>query len=572
MKRSRLPPVLILGLATALLLTACTSSHYRRSADKEVYRIIQKVEKHVFGHTNEFSIDTPYSKRKPTEILPSELIEDRMATNRQVLTLDQALDLAVVKSREYQTEKERLYQAALTLTEAKHPFWPNLTGSSRGDYRRASEGGKMQQKGSIATDFGVKQTLQTGGSLSVALANDLLRYYTGNPRRSAVTTFSAQLTQPLLNGFGRNSAVVEDFTQKERNVIYAVRTYSHYQHQFAIEIARDYFRLLTQKDVVRNRYTNYLGRVQDTKRLEARLKDREMVADVDQARQAELSARNTYINTLTSYSTRLDAFKLKLGLPLSHRLFLDDQALDELRTTGLLPMAVDPIAAYRCAVNRQLPVLNEIDRFEDSKRKVRIAADRLRPGINLFADGSLQSEGPTDYTRFDPGKFQGGVGLQLDLPLDRLSQRNSYRATLISFDAEVRSLTLTLDTVRDSVEKGLRNLEQARQNYEIQRLALTLANRRVRSSQMLLDAGRTEVRNLVEARDAQINAQIAVNEALLAYQETRLQFLLDLGLAQTDSDKFWLKDCQADLTSLQPAPDGESAGAELIKPDDFFAR
>jgi hypothetical protein len=91
-----------------LLLAGCTAGSYRRSADERNYQIIRQTEAGVLGRTNEFTIDTPYSHRKPAEILPEELIEDRLRTNRHVLTVDAAIDLAMRSSREYQRSKEVL--------------------------------------------------------------------------------------------------------------------------------------------------------------------------------------------------------------------------------------------------------------------------------------------------------------------------------------------------------------------------------------------------------------------------------------------------------------------------------
>src|ERR1035437_6531961 len=111
MARSFLPV-----LAGALLLSGCTAKHYRRSADKEAYGIVQQYEAKIFGHTNAFTIDTPYSARKPETVPPAELIEDRLQTGRRTLTITQSLDLAVSRSRRYQTAKETLYLTALSLT------------------------------------------------------------------------------------------------------------------------------------------------------------------------------------------------------------------------------------------------------------------------------------------------------------------------------------------------------------------------------------------------------------------------------------------------------------------------
>lgn len=568
MARSFLPV-----LAGALLLFGCTAGHYRRSADKEVYGIVQQYEAKIFGHTNAFTIDTPYSPRKPEAIPPAELIEDRLQTGKRTLTITDSLDLAVNRSRRYQTAKETLYLTALSLTGSRYTFGPQFFANSAATFTRDSN---RDQSGEVNSQVGVSQLLRSGGQLSGSLANDILRYYTGDPRRSLVSILSVNLTQPLLRGFGRNNPAVENLTQAERNVVYAVRNYSFFQDQFALEILIDHFNLLAQKDIMRNRYTNYLGRVQSTKRLEARAADRERLADVDQARQAELTAKDNYVNAVASYRNSLDQFKIKLGLPLGEKLALDDRELDEMERNGLVPAPLDPVVAYRVATEKQLVIINAVDMFEDAKRKIRVAANQLQADLKVVADADLASQPPTDYSHFDPDKVRADVGLELNLPIDRLPERNSYRATLVTFEAELRAFTLTLDTLKESIDQGLRTLEQSRQNYEIQKNALELANRRVDSTTLLLEAGRAEVRDLVDAQDAQIAAQNAVTSALVGYQQTRLQLMLDIGALDTEVPKFWLKDHLAAFlpgkapASGNPSP-SESRDQAVLPPDQYFS-
>ena len=155
----------------------------------------------------------------------------------------------------------------------------------------------------------------------------------------------------------------------------------------------------------------------------------------------------------------------------------------------------------------------------------------------------------------------------------RLPERNSYRASLVTFESELRNFTLTLDDLKESIDQGLRTLEQGRQNYEIQKNALELANRRVVSTTMLLEAGRAEVRDLVDAQDAQIAAQNAVTSALVGYQQARLQLMLDIGALDTEVPKFWLKDHLAAFlpgkapSLRQPADLGiQAAGRSAARP------
>lgn len=550
-------------------MSGCTSAQHRRAADKEAYGIIRQAERRTLGHTNAFTIDTVYSARRPEDISPEELIDGRLQTNRRVLSIEAALSLAVTNSRDYQARKETLYQAALNLSDARYQYKPIF--DAGGELTRDAAGNKSS---SADGKFSISQLLLTGGRLSASLANGVLRYYTGDPRRSVFSTISVDLVQPILRGFGWNNPDIETLKQTERNVIYAVRNYSFYQNQFALQIVNDYIGLLAQKDTIRNRYTNFLGRVQASRRLEARAGYFEKLADVAQARQAELTAKNNYVNALANYRNSLDQFKIRLGLPLGEQIFLDDTALDDVEKRGLVPAPMNSDAAYRMAVQRQLPLLNAIDRFEDSKRKVRIGKDQLRTDLKVVTGASYDFNWnqPDDYTRLNADKIAWDAQLQLNLPLDRMRERNSYRRTLMAFETELRSLTFTLDTLKDSIERGLRTLEQRRQNYEIQTNALDVANRRVADAMANLQAGRAEVRNLVEAQDAQIGAQNAVTDALVQYQQSRLQLMLDIGALETESPKFWLKDHVAGfLPGARPATTHPvTAEGAVTPPEEFF--
>lgn len=572
MRRAR-RVLLTLGVLPGLLGPwGCTARHHRKSADKEVYRILQEVDRRVFGQTNEFTINTPYSQRDPRTIPPAEIIESRTATNRRVLNLDQALELAVQHSREYQSQKEQLYLTALTLTGARYEFSPQFFADSAGQVTGTPSSADV---GTVNSQIGVSQLLKTGGRLTASLGNDLARYFTGKPdavaRNSAINTLSVSLTQPLLRGFGVNDPSVEALTQAERNVVYAVRSFSLYQQTFAVETVTAFFTLLTQKDIVRNNYRNYTNRVETTAYLEARSVDRVRRSDVDDARTSELGARRDYINSLANYLTSLDNFKTRLGLPLSEDLYLEDGDLKELIAAGLPPVDVDRDAAFRICVARQMDVLNAIDRFEDTKRKVRVAADQLRAEMSLFASARLSSEAPDDYTDFDINEVRYTAGLSLNLPVDRLRQRNTYRAALVSFESQLRSLGQTLDNYKDRIDRGLRTLEQARLNCLNGIETLKVAQRRVDNNTMRLELGRADIRDLREAQDSLILSQNNIATLYLAYLTARLNLLLNVGVIDTRPERFWLLDpLQAQLTPEQRSPPPLRMPDDQVVPPEAF--
>ena len=105
------------------------------------------------------------------------------------------------------------------------------------------------------------------------LSNDLLRYYTGDPRKSAASVLSVNLLQPLLRGAGWKIAG-ERLKQSHRDVFYAVRDYAHFQNTFSTDIVIQYFELLQSKDAVYNEYQNYESRKWNVEYLQARSVDR----------------------------------------------------------------------------------------------------------------------------------------------------------------------------------------------------------------------------------------------------------------------------------------------------------
>jgi len=546
-----------------VFLAGCTPGHYKKSADKEVYGSISQKEMIVLGKTNAFTVDTRYSHRSPDEIAVSEIKDERLVSALRKISLSDALAIAVTNSRNYQFRKENLYLAALSLSRDRYDFKPKFFGGTTASLNRDSD---ARYSGRVSPQMGVDQLLKSGASLGVTLANDIFRYYTGDPKRTATTLISANLVQPLLRGAG-SSIVAENLTQSERNLVYEIRAFTRFQKSFALEIVAAYYRLLQQRDTIRNEFANFktLGVARD--RAE-NMAENVPKYQADQARQDELRAQSRYILAVQSYQARLDSFKQLLGLPLGFEIGLDETALEELNKAGFIDLGLDEISAYKIAVEQRLDLMNEIDRFEDSKRKIKVAANQLKADVNIFADYALQSEGPSDYANFNFDRYRGGVGVQLNLPFDRLRERNNFRASLISFERQLRALSLALDDTRSDVRDGFRSLLQASQNYEIQKSAMVLATNRVESAQLLFEAGRAQIRDLLEAQSAELQAKNAVTQTLIDYHLSRLTLFLDLEVLDTDKEHFWVA-----RHTLQGAADSTGTTPiirEVVSPSELF--
>ncbi len=561
--------------AAPLLLSSCSTTYWSQNADDEVYDIIESREVSLFGSPSSFDITTPHSNTDPDEIQAVRILSGRRTKNARHINLSEAIALSIQNSRDYQTQKENLYLAGIELTRARHDFAPTVNNLSTGVSRDDSwtDGDHTDSQLSIPTRAGFDQMLKSGGSIAIDLAQNIFRFYLGDTVAPSTTFLAARLNQPLLRG--RGAIATENLTQSERDVAYAIRSFSRFQKRHALDIAGDYFDILEQKDKVRNEYSNYRNLITFTQRATELARDRLPKIQVDQARQDELSARNRYINAIDSYRSLVDSFKLELGLPLGGELTLDDSVLDALTASGLTAVPLAETNAIDIAVANRLDLLNEVDRFEDAQRKVTVAADSFKPGLNLFADLSMQTRQGRNYSNFNPESYHSAIGLELDIPTDNLDARNTFRRAQISFQRQLRNLALAIDQIHFDVRSGLRGLELARQSHLIQQNALRLANQRVEAVNLLLETDRAETRDLLEARSDQLSAKNSLTSALIDYHLTRLEFLYDLGIFNPEQPEFWVKNPKIpspvrNIIDQNPVSSTETRDPSLITPEDLF--
>ena len=127
------------------------------------------------------------------------------------------------------------------------------------------------------------------------------------------------------------------------------------------------------------------------------------------------------------------------NLPLGETVVLDDAELGNLKQFGLQPVPLNDKYGFQLALTNRLDILNNIDRFEDKKRKVEVAANDLLPSLAVVANYSLKDQ---FYNRnsFDFSDYSAKTGLVLDLPLDKLAERNAFRKSRITFEQQLRSL------------------------------------------------------------------------------------------------------------------------------------
>jgi outer membrane protein TolC len=326
--------------------------------------------------------------------------------------------------------------------------------------------------------------------------------------------------------------------------------------------------LLEQKNRVRVQWELYQNRIRFREEQELRLQG-ELISqfELDQALRSEYTSKVSYINSIESYRGSLDDFKKELNLPLGVEVILDDSELANLETFGLRPVPLTDAYGFQLALTNRLDIINEVDKFEDKKRKVDVAENDLLPSLKLVADYSLKDQ---FYNRnsFDLGDYTGKVGLALDLPLDQLAERNAFRQSRINFEQQLRSLMKTLDDLRDELRTNVRTLDQNHQSYVINVKALIVARRELEKARLdMLAGGNVSPRDILEAQTAVASAQNSVTQSFINFHTQRLKLLNNTGILDTGPDNWWRQpQVVPGAPPVVPAPPGGEQDIPVVPP------
>lgn len=543
-----------IGLLCALALGGCTAGHYRKAADRAAYGIIKEKSPRVRNMDPHFTIEQtnklslagyPLVTNVPDFLGP----DGERERGARVLRLEDALAVAVEHSRAYQSRKEQLYLAALSASFSRHQFTPLFSASGNGTFSGQTEQalsyeidpvtGQIkpvlsdnlveQQRVSASGQLNASWLIRDVGRLTTAFTMDFLRFVTGDPRVTTSSQLTAQFARPLLRDAGFKQQM-EALTQSERQMIYDLRDYTRYRRDFSVEIATKYYGVLGNRDVVRNSYLNLQSSRRNADRTRALAEEgRVTQSDLGRLAQQELSAESTWINSIRSYKQALDNFKLQLGLIVDENLVLDDADLQALQ---IQHPEISPEDSIQVALTARLDFITSKEQLEDADRKVKVAANLLKPRVDFTSSVALNSD--TADNKFLPlpelDRYRYSAGLNVDPGLDKTADRNSYRSSLISRDRAARGVEQQEDEIKLQVRDSWRSLDQAKRSYEISEIGVKLAERRVEEQTLLAELGRAKAQDQVDAQNDFVNSKNQRTQALVAHTIARLQFWNNMGI------------------------------------------
>ncbi len=231
------------------------------------------------------------------------------------LTQPLAIDLALLHSRDYQTQFEQVYLTALALSGNRFEFDTQWAGGIGTSFAATGADLGNQRQLQVSDRLGLSRNLAGGGQFATGILNSLFWDFGTGSVQGGSAALVTNFTQPLLRGAFRHVRL-ENLTQAERNLLYEVRDFARFRRTFHLAVSSDYLSLLTQVQAIRNTRSN-VANLQRNLREYEQLVTLKMASQI-QADQVFIQYQNARLSLLSSEQSliaSLDQFKFGLGLP-----------------------------------------------------------------------------------------------------------------------------------------------------------------------------------------------------------------------------------------------------------------
>ena len=539
-------------------LLSCTANSYRQDADQETYEASADKSELVPGMTQQIGIDARERvdlssfdvNQGSFEFLDNEADSE---VGAQILSLNAALDLAFQHSQEYQSQKEQLYLEALALTFDRYRYTPVFSATGGADYlwdaedqfvtdMQALTGMSLQSTSESVTantSLGARYLLKGGGAIALNLTNNFTRFLTGDVSEFGAGALIGSFTQPLLRDFG-SAIETETLMQAERDLLYQLRDFTRFRKEFAVRVASDYYSVLLNRETARNNYAGLLANNLSLEREQAfQAEGLRTLLQVGRLEQSSLQQDLRWTSSITRYKRSLDDFKILLGLDADENIVLDDNEMVLISETGMDSPDLSLEEATELAVQTRLDLYTDLDRVQDRARKIEVAANALKPGLDLSLVARVPDANNGNLGELDFENALYTAGLDFELPLDTKLERNNYRRALIDYEVATRNYLLSMSNIKLDVVDLWRRMNQARKNYEISLTSVQINERRVEEAELRAELGLGDIQDTVDSQNDLTAARTDLINSIVNHNIAKLEFWRDLGLLYVDDSGQW---------------------------------
>ena len=400
------------------------------------------------------------------------------------------------------------------LTLAYHGFEPqfSLTGSTSYENNKSNNVSTITESYSLEPKASLKTGLGTEISLSMKNSYDGINY-----GQSA----SLELTQPLLRGFGPAIAKYSLLNAIDQEKINQLNLKTTVTNQIKEVITR-YRQLLLDYNSLRISKLSLQNSLRDAQKATLEMKAGQLSGldilqsqsiiprqqlEVSQAENQLLQDKNNLLNTI--------GLRSDFQFTIPHNIEVNILKLPSYQT------AVQ--TALRNNMDYQIALIN----LKTSERNLQKAQDDARWKLDLKASVGSGSSGTGGGAGgiFDGANNSRGIGLNLEIPLDKLKLNRDIAAAKINLQKERMELSQKQRAIELSVATQLDNLRAKEQQIQLAIASRDINAKVLAAERKKLEYGRTDVfrvnilqRDFIDSEQAIVQHQINYLNALIELQ------------------------------------------------------
>jgi outer membrane protein TolC len=243
------------------------------------------------------------------------------------------------------------------------------------------------------------------------------------------------------------------------------------------------------------------------------------------------------------------------------------QARARTESVTLVPVEVTWPRAYSAAREYRLDWMNARASLVDTWRQIEITADQLETQLDLVISGDISNSGDNPLRiRDNTGRLRFGV--EIDAPLSRLGERNTYREALIEYQRARRQFYRFRDAISSNLRATIRTLDINQLNFEFRRAAVEVAIAQVELARLRLREpprpneqsrlGATTARDLVSALSDLLSVQNDFLSVWISHESLRRSLDFDMGTMELNQDGVWIDPGKVTDESLPVSGQGSS--------------
>gem|GEM_PF-634453 len=473
------------------------------------------------------------------------------------LTLANTMELALLNSRAYQSNKERLYRVALRLTRERYQYDLNpipFGNGSAANFRHFRAGGATVNTLGVPTGAAVQRSLATGGQFLASFANDVVLTFNGP--QGFTSNIGSQLLFDFQQTVFQTDVELESLTQSERDVVYAARDLIRFRRGLFRDLASQYYNLLLSYRSIeigsQDYFSNQRAFLQgQAEYLQAGRLPR---VQVDQFEQNALRSRSDLVASCNSLETSLDRLKLAIGLPPEMPVNL---TLDELEALS----ATDQLTVARQLVQRTQTELS------GQREQRRPSPAALINAASVLTDRLLDIQRLSQAAGVEATWQTGGEDTDLAVPKNAIEQV-AQRLAVLEARGQVEAKRMVLS--EESNAQLRRQLQLEQQSAEgTPNTPLDSPLRVYLRTVDVIEASLVLARRAIEAAPAGTTPAPDARERLKEYNATLDQLNAKLDQAVVDRELNEIPDLTKSAQRLLVKADqlADETSAWLVSPD-----